>query len=266
MKELIRLIDVSTNTDNFADLNHLFLTIFCGQVHYLAGLHGSGKSALRNVLCGQLPATAGTLAIDGTPVLAYTPQDAWTKGIFSIEQNASPMIPSLSIYENMELFYSAQKSKRSFRLFDRRNAYKRTQALFEEYGLSIDSSTKVQDITTEDAFLLYLLEAVYVNARLVILNLSNLKLSYMNNQKLFHILKQMNSQGTALLLICDSFSDQSLLPGKINIIRKGRIIKQYDSPAVDAAHINNILIPAEMTASPKNIVPSSGSITGIMEL
>lgn len=44
MKELIRLIDVSTNTDNFADLNHLFLTIFCGQVHYLAGLHGSGKA------------------------------------------------------------------------------------------------------------------------------------------------------------------------------------------------------------------------------
>lgn len=266
MKELIRIIDISTSADNIANLHHLFFNIFPGQIHYLAGLHGSGKSALRNILCGQLLPQSGTLIINGNSVSSYTPQNARFEGIFSIDQNTSPMVSSLSVYENMEIFYSAKKVTRKLSMFDKKNALIRIKALLQEYNLSIDPMTKIQDMSSEDVVLLSILEAAYANARLVILNLSNLKLSYINNQKVFHIIKQMNSHGISFLLICDSFLNHPLLPGIISVIRKGHIIKQYDTSTVDANQINNILVPDQTSLLQKSNPASSGMIIGIMEL
>lgn len=265
MKEFIRLTDISTNTDSYTNLHHFFLSIFPGEIHYLVGLHGSGKTALKKVLCGQLPIRSGTMSINGSVISSYSAYRARLENIVSIEHNVSPLIPSLSIYENMEIFHSVIKAKRKTKLFDRKKSLKRIHTLIEEYNLSIDPMKKIRDIADEDVFLLYLLEAAYVDARLIIINLSHLKLSYINSQRFFRILKQMNAKGVALLLICDFFFTP-LLPGKINIIGKGHIIKQYDSAATNAAYINSLLLPADSSAFARNPREFSGHIIGIIEL
>ena len=264
MKEFIRLTDISTNTDSYTNLHHFFLNIFPGEIHYLVGLHGSGKTALRKVLCGQLPIQSGTMSINGNVISSYSAYRARLENIVSIEHNVSPLIPSLSIYENMEIFHSVIKAKRKTKLFDRKNSLKRIHALIKEYNLSIDPMKKIRDIADEDVFLLYLLEAAYVDAKLIIINLSHLKLSYINSQRFFRILRQMNAQGVALLL-CDFFFTP-ILPGKINIIGKGHIIKQYDSATTNAAYINNLLLPADTSVFPHNTMGFSGHIIGIIEL
>lgn len=266
MKELIRLIDISTNSNEYTNLHHFFLNIFPGQVHYLLGLHGSGKSTLRDILCGYLAPASGTLIINGSAFSSYTAKNARANGIISIDQNASPLVSSLPVYENMEIFFSAAKKGSIFHLFDRKKVLTKLNILFQKYNLSINPFTKIYDLSVEDIFFLYLLEAEYVNANLIILNLSNLKLSFMDMKKAFHILKQLNSQGISLLFICDSFFNQPLLPGTIHIIRKGRIIKQYHSSEINAAQINELLIPSKNILSRRTSPASSSIIIGIMEL
>ncbi len=265
MKEFIHLKDISTNTDLYTNLRHFFLTIFPGEIHYLVGLHGSGKTALRKVLCGQLPIQSGTMSINGNVISSYSAYRARLENIVAIEHNVSPLIPSLSIYENMEIFHSVIKAKRKTKLFERKNSLKRIHTLIEEYNLSIDPMKKIRDIANEDVFLLYLLEAAYVDAKLIIINLSQLKLSFINSQRFFRILKQMNAQGAALLLLCDSFFPP-LLPGKVNIIDKGYIIKQYDSATTDAAYINSLLLPADISVFHQNATGFPCHIIGIIEL
>lgn len=264
MKELIRLIDLSTDSDLYTNLHHFFFTLYPGEIHYLTGLHGSGKHTLTDVLCGQLPLQSGFMYINGELIEEYNPQKARQLGIIFIDQNVSPFVYSMSVYENMEIFYAARQIKRSFQHFYNKKTAQQIQHLFSDYHLEIDPLTTVSNLPEEDIFLLSLMEAAYVNAKLVILNLSSLKLSYFNSQRVFRILRQMSENGISLLFICDSFFSTLPLAGNVSIIQKGHIIKQFDAKNADPTHINNILVPPQtLQADSKSL---NGQIIGIFEL
>ena len=260
MKEFIRLIDITTNTRQYANLNHFTFTIFPGQIHYIIGLHGNGKTALQKVLNGELAPASGIMQFQGHTVTSFAPQSAQTHGVISIQSNTSFMIPSMSVYENIELL-SPQKPRRI--LFERKTAISKVSKLLQQYHLNIDPSVKVSSLSPDETFLLHLLKAAYTNAQLLILNFSSLKLSYVNYQRMLQILKQMNKNGMALLLICDSYYVAPSLAGTIHIMQHGHIAKDYESTAITTEHLTQLLVPS---ATPNNNLIQKEKITGILEL
>ncbi len=62
------------------------LTVAPGTIHGLIGHNGAGKSTLIKVLAGLVTPQAGTIALDGAPVVGMTPDGAETLGIAFIHQ------------------------------------------------------------------------------------------------------------------------------------------------------------------------------------
>ncbi|HEY4337419.1 MAG TPA: ATP-binding cassette domain-containing protein, partial [Puia sp.] len=54
-------------------LDDLSLGFHPGEVHALCGENGAGKSTLINILSGNLQPTAGTMHLDGAPLLLENP-------------------------------------------------------------------------------------------------------------------------------------------------------------------------------------------------
>jgi ribose transport system ATP-binding protein len=76
---------------------------FCcqaGEVHALVGENGAGKTTLMNILGGLYKPDAGTILIDGNPVMLEGPADATTKGIGFIHQELN-LLPNLTVCENV---------------------------------------------------------------------------------------------------------------------------------------------------------------------
>jgi ABC-type sugar transport system ATPase subunit len=83
-------------------LRDVSLDLRRGEVHALIGENGAGKSTLIRVLSGDVWPDAGSVSIDGTPVVLASPLDARQRGVVTIFQELM-IVPELSVAENIFL-------------------------------------------------------------------------------------------------------------------------------------------------------------------
>ena len=93
-------------------LNRVDLTLHRGEVLALLGENGAGKSTLIKVLSGAHQPDAGTIQVNGEPVVIRHPADAEKYGIAVIYQEFN-LIPALSVVDNVCLG-SERRTKRLF--------------------------------------------------------------------------------------------------------------------------------------------------------
>jgi len=92
------------------------LTLHRGEVVGLAGLLGSGRSALARVIAGIEPAVAGEIRIKGQRVTIRRPADAIAQGIALVPEARATqgIIPAHSVADNMAMAVIGRISPRGF--------------------------------------------------------------------------------------------------------------------------------------------------------
>lgn len=83
-------------------LRDIDLAVFPGRVMAVVGANGSGKTTLLSVLCGLLPPTRGTVAIDGVEAKLTSPRQAIDHGVVYVPQEPQ-LAPTLPAWENVLL-------------------------------------------------------------------------------------------------------------------------------------------------------------------
>ena len=76
-----------------------------GEILGVAGLVGSGRSNVAEAIFGVVPASEGTIRIDGAPVTIHSPADAMRRGmaLLTEDRKATGCFLPLSILENMQI-------------------------------------------------------------------------------------------------------------------------------------------------------------------
>src|SRR5438270_8407641 len=82
--------------------DHVDLGVAPGEVHALVGENGAGKTTLMKVLFGLYQPDAGTILLDGAPVVIASPHVAIAHGIGMVHQHFM-LLNSLSVAENIVL-------------------------------------------------------------------------------------------------------------------------------------------------------------------
>ena len=96
---LIRLEGIVKRFGNFTALNGVSVDVHAGEVHALLGDNGAGKSTLIKVLAGVHQPTAGTIYLDGNPVVFRNPLAASDAGIGTVYQDLA-LYPLTSVTRN----------------------------------------------------------------------------------------------------------------------------------------------------------------------
>ena len=80
-------------------------TLRRGEILGVAGLMGAGRTELMKTLYGAAKRTAGTVVLDGRPVMTRTPQDGLANGIVYISEDRKRdgLVLGMSVKENMTL-------------------------------------------------------------------------------------------------------------------------------------------------------------------
>ncbi|XP_077482051.1 cholesterol transporter ABCA5 [Stigmatopora argus] len=104
-REAIRISNVSkvfvTKDERAESLRGLSLDIYEGQITALLGHSGAGKSTLINILCGICPASAGSAAIYGRPVM---PGGSELKRLVGVCPQFNIVFDVLSVEEHLWIF------------------------------------------------------------------------------------------------------------------------------------------------------------------
>lgn len=86
-------------------VENVSFTLRKGEILGVSGLMGAGRTELMKVLYGALPRTAGTVTLEGKPVMARTPEEGLQNGIVYISEDRKRdgLVLGMSVKENMSL-------------------------------------------------------------------------------------------------------------------------------------------------------------------
>ncbi len=104
--------DVTKKYKNNICLNKVNLTLEGGKCYGLIGRNGTGKTSLISILAGVRTCESGEFLLDG--VNLFRSAKLHTSSVAYVPQS-NPLIPELSGYDNLRLFYSSEKLNRELK-------------------------------------------------------------------------------------------------------------------------------------------------------
>lgn len=199
--------------------SHVTFEVKAGEVHALLGENGAGKSTLMRQLYGLYRPDEGEILIDGKSCVFHSPKDAIDAGIGMIHQHFM-LVPTLTVTENVAL---GLKSSRAPQL-DLDVVADRIMELSKSYGLKVDPSAYVWQLSVGEQQRVEIIKALYRGAGIIILDEPTAVLTPQEVNDLFTTLKRMVQEGHGLVFISHKLHEVMAISNRVTVLRDGTLI------------------------------------------
>ena len=244
MTRLLTMQGIDKRFGPVAALQGVSFELQVGEIHALLGVNGAGKSTLIKILSGIYEKDAGTIEIDGDPVVLGTPSAAIEAGIATVQQH-----PELvDGYSGVENIFLGQEGRRPG-LFSRvdRNALKQAAAkLLTRFPIEIDLEAEVGEMPAVNREIVAVLHALRrEDIKILILDEPTSTLTEREKASLFHLMRTLKARGISIIYITHRLEEVFEIADRFTVFRGGRNVATLTSKEAQEA---NISIPELMLA------------------
>lgn len=195
------------------------IDLFEGEVHALVGENGAGKSTLIKIACGAVPATTGSIEIEGRAVTFSHPSEAKAEGVVAVHQELE-VIPALSALANV--FLGQERS--AYGLLRGHQMEERFKALATELGVEVDLSRRADRLSIADQQSLEIMRGLLADAKVLILDEPTAAIGADERQALYRIVRRLRSRQVAVLFISHDLREVQQLADRISVLRDGCLV------------------------------------------
>lgn len=195
------------------------LEMYAGEVLALVGENGAGKSTLIKIISGVYDFTDGIYLINGENANIKKPSDAIEKGISIIYQELN-VVGSVTVAENVYFGRLPQK----YGKVNWKKLYADTQKVLDKIGLDVSPKIKLQHLSIAQQQLVEIGKAISLDARVIIMDEPTSALSPKEIKKLMQVIKDLRSQGVAIMYVSHKLEEVFEISDRISIFRDGELV------------------------------------------
>ncbi|TPD58607.1 ABC transporter ATP-binding protein [Streptococcus symci] len=257
-ENVIEMRDITKVFGEFVANDKINLHLRKGEIHALLGENGAGKSTLMNMLAGLLEPTSGEIAVNGQVVTLDSPSKAASLGIGMVHQHFM-LVEAFTVAENIILGSELTKNG----VLDIAGASKEIKALSERYGLAVDPSAKVADISVGAQQRVEILKTLYRGADILIFDEPTAVLTPSEIDELMAILKNLVKEGKSIILITHKLDEIRAVSDRVTVIRRGKSIETVEIAGATNADLAEMMVGRSVSfktekqaSQPKEVVLS----------
>ncbi|MBV7407527.1 ABC transporter ATP-binding protein [Maritimibacter sp. DP1N21-5] len=232
--------------------------IMPGEVHALLGENGAGKSTLVKMIYGLVKPDQGVMRVNGSAYEPANPHAARGSGVAMVFQHFS-LFDALDVAENIALGMDNPPKMRALAA--------RIRDVSEAYGLPLDPSRRVGDLSAGERQRVEIIRCLLQNPKLLIMDEPTSVLTPQEVQILFETLRKLSSEGTAILYISHKLEEIRALCDRATVLRLGKVVGECNPREKSARELAEMMVgstlhtPSRDTAAPGEVLLTVEGLT-----
>lgn len=266
--ETENVLELQNVTKTFGDLiavDNVNFELQAGEIHAILGENGAGKSTLMNLIYGLYQPSGGNIRVSGKSKILSSPRDAIANGIGMVHQHFM-LIENLTVAENIALsvaqFSSRDRTTNAFDSSSEENEipiklskfrYKKddaiqiTEALSQRFGLTVDASALVRNLSVGLKQRVEILKALAVGARILILDEPTAVLSPQEVTGFFTILRALQADNRSIIFISHKMKEVLEISDRITVLRHGKKVYHGKTGELSARELAREMLGEEIS-------------------
>ena len=256
---LLRLENITKDFYGTTVLSGVNFSLNKGEILGLVGENGAGKTTMMHILFGmsdiiETGGYGGSLYIDGVPVKFNSPFEALDSGIGMVHQEFS-LLPGFAAYENIMLNREPTSYNAVVELFGERLATLKRNVMREhsakaiaKLGVKIGTDTIVKEMpVAHKQFTEIAREISRDQVKLLVLDEPTAVLTESEADILLESMKQLASEGIAIIFISHRLHEVTRITDRILILRDGHVIQDVPNKNISVQNISTWMVGREVT-------------------
>lgn len=235
---LLSITDLHVSYGAIHALQGVSLTVGPGEIVTLIGSNGAGKSTLLRTISGLIRPTSGEIIFDKTIRLDHLPPHTIVREGISHVPEGRQIFANLTVRENLELG--------AYQRRDRQEVRESMSRMFELFPVLKERMTQsAATLSGGEQQMLAIGRALMARPQLLLLDEPSLGLAPLVVQKIFAIIREINSQGMAILLVEQNAHLALKVASRGYVLQTGQIVLEDSganllaSPEVRAAYLGD---------------------------
>ena len=238
MTDLLRVEGVTKAYPGVVANSDVSFAISPGEIHALLGENGAGKSTLVKMIYGLVRPDTGRMLLNGAPYHPAEPRAARAAGVAMVFQHFS-LFEALNVAENVALGMENPPPMKELA--------SRIRKVSEDYGLPLDPARMVGDLSAGERQRVEIIRCLLQDPKLLIMDEPTSVLTPQEVEILFRTLRQLSSEGTAILYISHKLEEIRALCNEATILRRGRVVATCTPRERTAREMAELMVGAVLT-------------------
>jgi simple sugar transport system ATP-binding protein len=232
--------------------DHVDFEAAAREVHALLGENGAGKTTLMHILTGLHRPDEGEILLDGTPVAFSSPRDALDAGVGMVHQHFR-LVDRFTVAENI-ILGDTRGAGRKF-LIKPRAVERDVRDLGERYSLPVDPHARIWQLSVGEQQRVEILNALYQEARILVLDEPTSVLTPQETQTLFVTLRQMAAEGRTVIFISHKLHEVKAVSDRVTVLRSGRKVATLPNERTTLRSLAKLMVGHEIEAASRSPAP-----------
>lgn len=201
-----------------------------GEIFGLAGLVGSGRSAIMRALFGMDAITGGNVVIDGNAAVIDTPAAAIRAGIALIpeDRRGHAIVPMMDIEQNFGLANHARYARGGFILGRQRKADIRRMA-GEMHIRPGNIATQLRNLSGGNQQKVVIARWLATGARIFLFDEPTRGIDVGAKSEIYALLRNLAATGATVMVVSSELPELLMLCNRIGVVAEGRLLHTLDN-------------------------------------